>query len=244
MAESTKPEIRFTVSPFLGTESKNEVMAVRDQTGNQRFLLKLINSNVAKGGESADSSEFSIEDEEPSAVESPDLTPILDPKRIVMPSYDFELTDNDANTIFLVRATKKNRNDTPLEFQVSNAQGKVVAVIDHKRESGWHLKMTQGSEAAFTDLKIQGERGIQGGRTLRKQRTEETGEIVVDRYTILLPETSSILAQVYPGTPREGDNRGFTTSDAYEVQFTDSSSTVDHRLVLCLAETINLVSAS
>jgi hypothetical protein len=237
--ESNKPEMRFTVSPLAGTEGKNEVMAVRDQTGNQRFLLKLIGGNATKGGESADSDEFSVDDEEPSAVESPDLTPMIDPKRIVMPSFDFELTDNDANMIFLVRATKRNRNDTPLEFQISNAQHKEVAMIDNKRESGWHLKVNQGGEVALADLKIQEDRS-----THRKSGTNAAEEILVHRYPILLPGSDSPLAQVYPGTPREGDNRGFTTSDAYEIQFTTSNSTVDHRLVLCLAEAINLVSTS
>src|SRR5579872_1679337 len=120
MTEPTSFSPRFTISPILSTDGRDEGMSVFDQTGDQKFLLKQVEEarDFEKGGFAADDETFNADDDMARAVDSPDLIPAIDPKWNLSPSFDFKLADNNGNTAFLVRATKKAKSGIPLDFEI------------------------------------------------------------------------------------------------------------------------------
>ncbi|GEM_PF-5815703 len=260
---------RFVVSPIPTSEGRDEGMAVRDENGNQRFLLKLMDrerpGGQNKGGSAADSNVFTSYDDAPSAVSSPDLTPISDPRRIFPQTYDFKLTDNDGKTSYLVHAKTTGTSARPNSFEILNGSDEKVAAIQNQPDRGWYLTEKDGSRVAFSNLRIKEDVGTTRRRNQDDNRRapervdvrDEWGhsprqEDVADRFTIVVPGTEQPLAQIYPGTPREGLNVGQVTSDAFEIKFdpeaslpeakSDSAETLDPGLVLCFAEALRLVS--
>jgi hypothetical protein len=105
----------YVAYPMPSPEGVDEGLEVKDESGYQVMLLKhsiLYEEPGRKGGPQAESDLFDVTSERPSAVDSPDLTPIPTRNEPTRRRHEFRLMDNDGNTIYLLRERTPKENTT------------------------------------------------------------------------------------------------------------------------------------